>query len=467
MLPRLLRVRRPAIASGYASIVLGIAAVGAVAVIEARGAQAGAPPPAATPGQPAGAAAGAPKDTAMAPSNAGAAGAAAAGSQASPAPSRNAAPPQAASPGQAQVPSPGQAQAPPANRPAGGGVRSFALNVAGGSGGGQYPEGSVVHVWADPAPAGSVFDRWTGNLEPLIDRYAGHTTLVMPGANVAIRAVFKRAPSCVPQTLAVSGVQVIHCVPAGQTAVILLFHARGGAGNNYFRNAEALQFVADAAAAGFALVALDSRDRERKVWQLDARGESPDLQDVRAALDALVQRRLISRGEPVYALGIGEGGNFAAHVAQRLPCKAAAIFFAPGNLPPDFAVPTIWLMMQNEVNRQPRPLAEYTRLTRRQIPAKFEVNDPSPVYPLRFRHIRGVDAPTSQAIYRYLKQKGYLDAKDMLVQDPESSGWETGLPQPFARYLGAIREQLDVCFGLPRFFSDFDNHILDFFNEHR
>jgi predicted esterase len=459
MLRRLLRLRRPAVLGARVLIALGVLAGLAIAAIQARGAHAGAAPPAATSGPHAGAAAGAPKDAATASSNAGSAGAPAAGTQASPSPPRNAAPPQALSPGQAQIP--------PPNRPAGAGPRSFTLNVAGGSGGGQYPEGSVVHVWADPAPAGSVFDRWTGNLEPLIDRYAAHTTLVMPGANVAIRAVFKRAPSCALQTLAAGGVQVTHCVPTGQTAVILLFHARGGAGNNYFRNAEALQFVADAAAAGFALVALDSRDRERKVWQLDPRGDSPDVQGVRAALDALVQRRLMTRGEPIYALGIGEGGNFAAHVAQRLPCKAAAIFFAPGNLPPNYAVPTIWLMMQNEVNRQPRGLAEYTRLTRRQIPAKFEVNDPSPVYPLRFRRIRGVDAPTSQAIHGYLKQKGYLDAKDMLTQDPESSGWETGLPQPFARHLGAIREQLDVCFGLPRFFSDFDNRILDFFNEHR
>jgi hypothetical protein len=382
-----------------------------------------------------------------------------------PQPAPEAAKPTAAAPKPA---APGQAQSPAAGRPAPGGpARSFVLTVAGGSGGGEYLAASVVHIWADPAPAGSVFDRWTGNLEPLIDRYAAHTTLVMPAAKVTVRAVFKRAPACAPQGEVLGGVEVTHCVPQGHSAVILLFHGNGGAGTNFFRNAEPLQFVADAAGAGFALVALDSRDRERKAWQLAAQGENPDLHNVRAAIDALVQRRLIARGEPLYALGIGAGGNFGARAAQRLPCKAAAIFFAPGNLPPGYAVPTLWLMTQSEVNRQPRALAEYTQLAHRQIPAKFDVNDPSPVDPLRFRRIRGVDAEASRAIHRFLKDKGYLDARDMLAQDPESSGWETTLPQPLARHRDAIREQLDVCFGLPRFFSDFDNRILDFFNEHR
>jgi hypothetical protein len=434
--------------------VLDLAAAAGIAAFAVGGVQAGAvaAPLGAASEQQAAAGAAAPKPVTAAPKPGPAAVPPAAGQRSPAAPKPSAAAP---------------AQAPPAGQSAPGSARGFTLTVAGGSGGGEYPAATVVHIWADPAPGGSVFDRWTGNLEPLIDRYAAHTTLVMPAAKVAVRAVFKHAPSCVPQSEVSSGVEVTRCLPPGHSGVILLFHANGGAGANFFRNAEPLQFVADAAAAGFALVALDSRDRERKAWQLGAPGENPDVHDVRAALDALVQRRLIARGEPLYALGIGAGGNFAAFAAQRLPCKAAAILLAPGNLPPGYAVPTLWLMTQNEVNRQPRALAEYTRLAHRRIPAKFDVNDPSPVDSLRFRRIRGIDAEASRAIHRLLKEKGYLDARDMLTQDPESSGWETTLPEPFARYREAIREQLDVCFGLPRFFSDFDNRILDFFNEHR
>lgn len=361
------------------------------------------------------------------------------------------------------------AQAPAAPPPPTGAAaaRTFALQVAGGSGAGDYPAHALVHVWADPPPDGSIFDRWTGDLEPLIDRYAAHTTLVMPAAKVTLRAVFKRAATCLPQKETLSGVEVTRCFPERHSGVIFLFHGGEGTGASFFFWTEPRRFVADAAAAGFALIALDSVDREHRTWQLKAQAENPDLQIVRAVLTAFLDRRLIARGEPVYALGAAGGGNFAARVAQSLPCKAAAIFFAPGFLPAGYAVPTIWLMAQNEARGQPQALAAYTRLLHDQVPAKFEINDASPVFPQRFHRIRGVDPEQSRAIYAFLKEKRYLDAGEMLAQDPEASGWETALPERFAKLRGGIREQLDVCFGLARFYSDFDTRILDFFNEHR
>lgn len=358
----------------------------------------------------------------------------------------------------------------PAGRAPGPGAaaaRTFALQVAGGSGAGDYPAHALVHVWADPPPDGSIFDRWTGDLEPLIDRYAAHTTLVMPAAKVTLRAVFKRAATCLPQNETLSGIEVTRCFPERHSGVIFLFHGGEGTGASFFFWTEPRQFVADAAAAGFALIAFDSVDREHRTWQLKAQGENPDLQHVRAVLAAFLGRRLIARGEPVYALGAGSGGNFAARVAQSLPCKAAAIFFVPGFLPAGYAVPTIWLMAQNEARGQPQALAAYTRLLHDQVPAKFEINDASPVFPQRFHRIRGVDPEQSRAIYAFLEEKRYLDAGDMLAQDPETSGWETALPERFAKLRGGIREQLDVCFALARFYSDFDTRILDFFNEHR
>jgi dienelactone hydrolase len=368
---------------------------------------------------------------------------------------------------QASPPGQGKPRPAPGGQPVGAVPTTFPLQVTGGSGSGAYPASALVHIWADPAPEGSVFDRWTGELEPLIDRYAPHTTLVMPASRVAVRAVFKRAATCVPQTETLSGVEVTSCLPARHSAVVLLFHGGEGTGVSFFRNTEPRQLVADAAAAGFALIALDSSDREHKTWQIPAQGESPDLRNLRAVLDDFTRQKRIARGEPLYALGVAGGGNFAAHAARRLPCKAAALFFAPGNLPADYAVPTIWLMAQNQINRQPRALAEYTKLVQRQVPAKFDINDASPVYPLRFQRIRGVSPDESRAIHAFLHDQRYLDARDQLAQDPESSGWETALPERFAKLRGAIREQLDVCYGLARFYSDFDNRLLDFFNEHR
>jgi hypothetical protein len=369
-------------------------------------------------------------------------------------------PPPAAKP----APQPG---ARPAPNPGAAPAAKLPLRVAGGSGSGDYPPNTLVHVFADPAPDGSIFDRWTGDLEPLIDRYAAHTTLVMPAAKVTLRAAFKRAATCVPEAETLSGVEVTRCLPSRHSGIILLFHGGEGAGASFFRNTEPRLFAADAAAAGFGLIALDSTDREHKAWQLALQGDNRDLGNVHAVLDAFIKRRLVARGEPVYALGVGGGGSFAARVAQRLPCKAVAIFFVPGALPPGYAVPTIWLMAHNDAHREQLALAEYTKLAHAAVPATLDVNDASPVYPLRFQRIRDVWPDESREIYAFLKQKGYLDARDMLAQDPESSGWETVLPERFAKLRGGIREQLDVSFGLARFYSDFDNRILDFFNEHR
>lgn len=346
-------------------------------------------------------------------------------------------------------------------------ARTFTLKIDRGSGGGEYRATSLVHIWADPAPAGSVFDRWTGDLEPLIDRYAPHTTLVMPSSGLSVAAAYKRAVACAPQTETIDGAAVTYCAPPAHTAVILLFHGFEGTGASFFRSVEQRLFAADAAAAGYALVALDSADRERKTWSLQAAAENPDVRHVRAVLQALRQRRLLGGAEPIYALGVLGGGFFAARLAPLLPCKAAAIFLTAANLPPGYQVPTIWLMAQNQMNRQPRALAEYTALSRRGVAAKFDINDPSPVYPLRFWRIQGVTPDDSRAIHRLLREKGVLDAHDLLAQNPESSGWETMLPPPFLKLRGPLREQLDVCFALPRFYSDFDHRILDFFDEHR
>jgi hypothetical protein len=370
----------------------------------------------------------------------------------------------------AQQPGAAPAGAKPAPQPGAASPAAAAklpLRVAGGSGSGDYPPNTLVHIFADPAPDGSIFDRWTGDLEPLIDRYASHTTLVMPAAKVTLRAAYKRAATCVPETESLSGVEVTRCLPNRHSGIILLFHGGEGTGAAFFRNTEPRLFAADAAAAGFGLVALDSADREHKAWQLKLQADNPDLRNVRTVLGAFINRRLVARGEPIYALGVGVGGIFASRAAQRLPCKAVAIFFVPGALPPGYEVPTIWLMSQSDGRREQLALAEYTKLGRAQVPAKLYVNDPSPVYPQRFHRIRGVEPDESREIYAFLKQKGTLDARDMLTQDPESSGWETVLPERFARLRGGIREQLAVSFGLARFYSDFDNRILDFFNEHR
>ena len=74
--------------------------------------------------------------------------------------------------------------------------QTFALSVTSGSGAGTYPAGTSVLVTANPAPAGQMFDQWTG--AAVANPAATTTTLIMPGAATAVVATYK------PQTFALT-----------------------------------------------------------------------------------------------------------------------------------------------------------------------------------------------------------------------------------------------------------------------
>lgn len=346
------------------------------------------------------------------------------------------------------------------------GPAPYPLVVAGGSGSGEHAAGEVVHIWADPAPEGSVFERWSGDVAPLIDRNAAHTTLLMPHGRVEVRALFRQAPGCSPMSETVHGVAATWCLPGAPKGLVLLFHSKAeGGGASFFHATESRIFVAEAAAAGFGLLAVDCADRAGKMWQLRGADGGPDVQNVRAVLAELERRHAVAHGEPLFAVGVVHGGGFAVHAARALGLRAVAVFGPPGPLPKDYATPTMWLMSQSGADRSPGALGEYTRLTQAHVPAKFEVVDASPVYPLRFWRIAGMTPDGSRTMHQLLADRGYLDAHDMLKEDPETSGWENGLPPRLVKLRGALREQLDVCFGVQRFYSDLDHRILDFFRQ--
>lgn len=72
----------------------------------------------------------------------------------------------------------------------------FSLKVNGGSGSGSYNTGSIVTVRADAAPAGMVFDKWTG-FTALANAGLSQTTLVIPEEMVEITATYKQVDPAV------------------------------------------------------------------------------------------------------------------------------------------------------------------------------------------------------------------------------------------------------------------------------
>jgi hypothetical protein len=69
---------------------------------------------------------------------------------------------------------------------------SYLLTVENGTGGGTNAVGATVAIAADPAPAGMEFGEWDGDIETLADPASAETTLVMPGRDITVRALYRQ-----------------------------------------------------------------------------------------------------------------------------------------------------------------------------------------------------------------------------------------------------------------------------------
>ncbi|MEZ4698970.1 MAG: PA14 domain-containing protein [Rhodothermales bacterium] len=65
------------------------------------------------------------------------------------------------------------------------------LTVTNGAGSGDYPEGTVVSIVANSAPAGQEFDRWTGSTAFIADALLPSTTVTIPAFNVSATATYR------------------------------------------------------------------------------------------------------------------------------------------------------------------------------------------------------------------------------------------------------------------------------------
>lgn len=69
-------------------------------------------------------------------------------------------------------------------------IRTYGVEVVGGTGSGDYPAGTEVVISAPGFVGDQVFDRWTGNIEGLADEFAATTTLTVGSAPVTLTATY-------------------------------------------------------------------------------------------------------------------------------------------------------------------------------------------------------------------------------------------------------------------------------------
>ncbi len=364
-----------------------------------------------------------------------------------------------------------------------GSLGAQSLTVNSGALGASLATGSTNHVWADPPPESTVFDRWTGDTQILADPYAWHTTVVMPAAPATLNATYKPAPVWTPTSAVLNGlpesdpnaVRLIYAVPPNPVGVIFVFHGGGGSASGWFgNNVENVSFLRDAVAAGYAVAALDSTDRINKQWDASTLSDNVDVVRVQGAINYLVGLELITSDTPRFSVGMSNGGGFAPRPAYWLNFNACAIWCSSGAPQQVFevtTVPTLWNLARNDnLFEHPNFLqgaeSRLAKLTARSIAGEIREHPPSPVHARRFLRIPGLTEADAQLIFASLNDRGYLDAGGFLLADPNTSGWQAGLLLP-PRFIAAILDQLVCCYSGHGFFSEYGNKTLQFFGARR
>lgn len=385
------------------------------------------------------------------------------------------------------------------------------VTVTSGSADGYSGPGDTVHLFADPAPAGQVFDHWAGDAALLLDPEAWHTTFILGSQSANFTAVYRSAPAWPPVQASVNGADFWYFVPPSAKGLIFCFHGRGGTGPSWFQRPATRQFLDEAVAAGYGVAALTSIYDQPSLtpgadpnsgmgWNLTfdlsdypaSLSQNPDLQNVKAGLDLLASVNLITASTPLFAAGSSNGGRMSVRAAAALvpsntgysPFLAVVNHVSqgdPAQLMDTYAIPVRFDMQVNDHGNGDivsyQDAQAYSQgMASRGVPSEFELNQPAPVYPTRFTRIPGLSASDSQTIQQALKAGGYLDARDFIVMkgpsgsDPNDpmlnpSSWTGLIPSAYRTLsiLQGIQDELQDAYAEHGFFSDPDDRDLAFF----
>lgn len=369
---------------------------------------------------------------------------------------------------------------------------TFQLSVNNSVKAGATRYGSALHVFAHPAPANTVFDRWTGDTTLLLDPFAWHTSLTIPASGSAtITATYKSAPAWSPTietgaTIAglttASGVRAIYYFPPNARGLILRFHGSGGSALTSYIKVEDRQLMNEAVAAGYAVLALDSDNRVDRQWNPVVSAANIDVLNIRAVLAAFSARGLITATTPLFTVGMSNGAAMAPRAAYilsiappQLNVRAAASYCASGSAPLMSLtnVPQLWAMAANddnagvgaEGNRQ--AAANRALVAARGLVNSYRLNPAAPLATTRFARIAGISLADSLIIWQSIQARGLLDPDGYLTtNNMQIIG--LAIPAPFntAAILDDIADQIGATFADHKFYSDDNARTLRFFNAH-
>lgn len=398
------------------------------------------------------------------------------------------------------------------------------LVVVNGSGGGLYEEGDHVHIWANPEPfhqgvecpddakVSFVFEGWKGDTEYILNGsedygiQSWHAIVQMPARErVRLRAIYKKVRQWEAERGEAGDTAYYYYFPPTTKAIMVLLHGSGGEAANWTETRKDLRrFVERAVANGYGIVALESVNRDGKIWSFNPPPYNPDLKNAAVIMNQLQDAHDL-HDLPLTTVGISAGGYFASMLTHFDTRFVGQALFIAGGIKQIFLgnyglphTPTLWLMAENEDVITPPFWPFYANRdaqNHQEILENFEVaNDlvwlhPSALHEQRFWRLCGLTRADSKRIYSAISKNELLNAHAELayhplypagLQVPPEIGWSFPPPAdgtPWSEFYWdfviptygmdmaqSIWRELSQLYARHIFFNEYDHRTLDFFN---
>lgn len=374
-----------------------------------------------------------------------------------------------------------------------------AVTVSGGSGGGTYPGGTRLDLFADPPPAGRVFDRWVGDTAGLgtgtFATRQPHVVLTVPAVPVTLTATYKPAPVWTPEVVAEFNPQrqtdssnrtinvttrLVSYLPTAARGLVFFLHDTGGSADDWFSSPEQLLLARDLVAAGYGVAAVSSVNRTSGAWATQTTlALNPDAANLIAALQKFAAAGTFAAGKPVFLLGMAAGADAAVRfvpllaAARPAPAVKGLVFYcAVGGetLAATSGLPQLFALADNDTTLGAAGIvtarANAQLLAGRGIAADVLSTSTSPVHAARFRVLTVGDpsltTSDTTAIWTALKTAGLFDANNYLKSIPKAAVLKAAIPTAYQARTADIAAQLALAYGAQTVYSEADARVIDF-----
>lgn len=376
------------------------------------------------------------------------------------------------------------------------GTDSFTVSVTGGYGGGTYREGDTVHLFSEAYGALQLFNGWTGDTDLLDAPAEWHTWFIMPARNVSVTAHVRPMESFALQFARVQGKArlkpVYYYFPTGLKGVVYLLHGTGGNAQHLVSDYEWQQLIKSLVDSHYGIIVTES---EESTTGVDGNGDgkirwtllpydsvaNTDFANIRLITDYFYKQGTLSTAAPRYAIGMSDGGFFAAALSALYGYRAEVNYCSQGSstVISQTTVPIQFCMARNDENANvgqagnEEALANALALAARGVCSGFLIKERCPVYPERFARSGQLSLDQSRAVFAELERNGFLDGKDYFIgtaddlsaavqSHPDSFPVISGLPAGQQTFVTA---QVTLSISDHRMYSDYDAAAVAFLED--